>query len=484
MDILIKGGLIVDGTGEKPFYGDIAIDRDMITEIGENLDASKARKVVDARGLTVTPGFIDGHTHSELNILKNRQHPNALYQGISTVVTGQCGLGFAPMKPELFEDSIKINSGIFGDYRHYLKDWTTFGEFLNQLDGSGVNVAANVSHNAIRQMVTGFENMVWGEKERRELFCVHQRLDDGQVPLRPRYEAAEIARKTGVRLNMLHYRTGSMEEDYRTLFEPFKDIEAAGNKVYYEYYPYMVGAGLVLALVPGWAQQGSYAEIMERLTSKELRGKLLKDMDERHKYFFGPDQTATVILTKDPYSRDLGKTFARISEENHETFSETIIRLLVENELQVGFAGVETQSEELKKKLYDDQYKLFMDDRYTIGSDTIPAGMLCHPRGFGSFARIIAYMRERNVPVEYIVKKLTSMPAEMYHLEGRGVLKAGMKADICLMDYENVKDQATFEDPRQRATGVEALYINGLPALEHGNITGILAGHALRRGEK
>ena len=128
MDILIKGGLIVDGTGEKPFYGDIAIDRDMITEIGENLDASKARKVVDARGLTVTPGFIDGHTHSELNILKNRQHPNALYQGISTVVTGQCGLGFAPMKPELFEDSIKINSGIFGDYRHYLKDWKTFGE--------------------------------------------------------------------------------------------------------------------------------------------------------------------------------------------------------------------------------------------------------------------------------------------------------------------------------------------------------------------
>lgn len=81
MDILIKGGLIVDGTGEKPFYGDIAIDRDMITEIGENLDASKARKVVDAKGLTVTPGFIDGHTHSELNILKNRQHPNALYQG-------------------------------------------------------------------------------------------------------------------------------------------------------------------------------------------------------------------------------------------------------------------------------------------------------------------------------------------------------------------------------------------------------------------
>ena len=331
MDLLIKGGLIVDGTGGKPYYGDIAVVRDRISQIGQNLDASGARKVVDASGLYVTPGLIDGHTHSELSILKNRQHPNAVYQGISTVVTGQCGLGFAPMMPEQFFDSIRINSGIFGDYRHYLKEWRSFGEFLDQLDGSAVNAAANVSHNAVRQIVCGFEETAMDEEElskarrimrqameegavgfsvglsyypggysdTRELielckvvkeydglFCVHQRLDDGQIPLNPRAEAAEVAKKTGVRLNMLHDRTGG-EEDYHSVFEPFKEIEASGNTVYYEYYPYLVGAGLVLALLPGWAQADGYEQIMDRLTSEKLRPDLLKAMDERHSYFFG-----------------------------------------------------------------------------------------------------------------------------------------------------------------------------------------------------
>ena len=457
MDLLIKGGLIVDGTGGKPCYGDIAVVRDRISQIGQNLDTSGARKVVDASGLYVTPGLIDGHTHSELSILKNRQHPNAVYQGISTVVTGQCGLGFAPMMPEQLFDSIRINSGIFGDYRHYFKEWRSFGEFLDQLDGSAVNVAANVSHNAVRQMVCGFEETAMDEKElskarrimrqameegavgfsvglsyypggysdTRELielckvvkeydglFCVHQRLDDGQIPLNPRAEAAEVAKITGVRLNMLHYRTGG-EEDYHSVFEPFKEIEAAGNTVYYEYYPYLVGAGLVLALLPGWAQADGYEQIMDRLTSEKLRPDLLKAMDKRHSYFFGKGQTARVILTKDPYSERLGKTFDEIARENNESFSETVIRLLVENELEVGFAGVDNHTEAMREKLYEDQYHLFLDDRYTIGSDTIPAGILCHPRGFGAFSKIICMMRERGVPVEYIIKKLTSMPAKM-----------------------------------------------------------------------
>ena len=111
MDLLIQGALIVDGSGEKPYYGDIAVDRDRISAVGR-LDALEARRVVDARGLMATPGLIDGHTHSELNLMANRQHPNAVYQGISTVVTGQCGLGFAPMKDEMFDDSMRINSGI------------------------------------------------------------------------------------------------------------------------------------------------------------------------------------------------------------------------------------------------------------------------------------------------------------------------------------------------------------------------------------
>lgn len=526
MDLLIRGGLIVDGSGKKPFYGDIGASRDKIVAVDSELDCANARKVIDATGMVVTPGLIDGHTHSELSILKNRQHPNAVYQGISTVVTGQCGLGFAPMKPEQMNDSLRINSGIFGDYRHYLKRWETFGEFLDQLDGSAVNVAANISHNAVRQMICGFENRKLTDEECKNagnivarameegavgfsvglsyypggysdtreivemckavkaydgLFCVHQRLNDGKFPLTSLEECVEIVKNTGVRMNMLHYRT-SGEENMDSVFKPFEELERNGAKISYEFYPYLVGAGLVLALVPGWVQEGCADAILKRLTSKELRPVILKEMDERRQYFFAPGQTAKVILTKDPYSSYLGKTFDEIAKENGETFSETVIRLLVDNELEVGFAGEENQSPELREKLYEDQYRLFMDERYSIGSDSIPAGILCHPRAFGSFARTIAVMRDRKVPVEYIIKKLTSVPAKLYRLEGRGLLKVGMQADICLMDFDKVKDTATFEEPRRRPEGIHSLYVNGLPVMEDGTLTGILSGKALKRG--
>lgn len=525
MDLVIRGGRLVDGTGKRPFIADIGIERDRIAAVGK-LDGVQARKVIDAKGLTVTPGFIDGHTHSELSLMKNRQYPGGVYQGISTIVTGQCGLGFAPIKEEQFAESIRMNSGIFGDYRHYFRNWTRFGEFLSLLGGSAVNAAANVSHNAIRQFALGFQNaplkgkaldtakqalreaMEEGAvglsvglsyypggysdteelielcrvvKEHDGLFCVHLRLDDGQIPHSPTEEIARVVRETGVRLNMLHYRTGGME-DYRKLFQPFQRLTEEGADIHYEYYPYLAGAGLVLAFLPGWAQEGGYEAIMERISSKELRDKLLKDMRNRRQYFLAPEQTANIILTKDPYSPYLGKSFEEISKETGESFEETVLRLLQENDLEIGFAGIESQSEELKEKLYDDQYRLFLDDQYGIGSDTIPAGILCHPRAFGSFARIIANMRERKVPVETIVKKLTFLPASLYHLKDRGCIREGMKADICLMDYEKVRDTARFENPRRQPEGILSLYVNGLPVMEQRQITGILPGESLKRG--
>lgn len=524
MNILIQGGLIVDGSGNKPYYADIAIERDRISAIGK-FEAKDAAQVIDAAGLVVTPGFIDGHTHSELGLLKNRQYPNGIYQGISTIVTGQCGLGFAPMKKELYDNSMKINAGIFSDNTQYLPDWSTFEEFLDHLDGCAVNVGANISHNAIRQMACGFDNIpLTGDrlsiakaelekalkagatglsvglsyypggysdtqelielcrvvKEQDGLFCVHLRLADGRLPLGPVEEIAEVVRQTGVRLNMLHYRTGG-EEDISHLFEPFADLEKNGADIHYEFYPYLAGAGLLLALVPGWVQEGSYDKIMERLTDRKIRKQLLEEMDIRRQYFFQEDQTARIIQTKDCYSPDLGKTIDEISKANGETFSETVIRLLIENDLEAGFSGVENVSESLKEKLYDDQYQLFLHEKYTIGSDTIPDNPRCHPRTFGTFPRLIKHMRERKVPVEFIIKKLTSYPAQIYHIPDRGRLEKGMKADICLMDYEHVSDNASFINGRKKPDGIVTLLVNGLVAMDQGTITGTLAGHSVKR---
>ncbi len=524
MDILIKNGLIVDGSGKAPYIADIAVSRDRICKIGQ-LEEEGADYVIDAEGKMVTPGFIDGHTHAELSLLKNRQGPNFIYQGVSTVVTGQCGLGFAPLPEDQFENSLRVNSGIFGEYKHYGKPWGSFGELLAQLDGCAVNVAANISHNAIRQAALGFDDkpltgkaletakarlreaMEEGAlglslglsyypggysdteelielckvvKEYDGLLCTHLRLNDGQIPLTPAQEMAEVVKESGIRLNMLHYRTGGFE-DTKTLFEPFETLEKEGADIHYEYYPYLVGAGLLLALVPGWAQEGGYKKIMDRLQSVELRKELLEAMEARHSYFFGKGQTAVINITKDMYAKEIGKSVDEIAEENKESFSETVIRLLVENELQVGFIGVENQTEELKQKLYEDQYKLFMDRRYTMGSDTISEGVVCHPRAFGSFSKTIRQMRERGVKPEFIIQKLTSMPAQLYHLKDRGLLEAGKKADICIMDYDRVEDMASFSDPRRQPKGIDTLLVNGLPVMTKGVLTGILSGQAVKR---
>lgn len=524
MSICMKGGLIVDGTGERPFYGDILIEKDKIVKIGKHINAGESR-VVDATGKVVIPGIIDGHTHAEIDVLRNPQLTHAVYQGVTTIITGQCGLGFAPMQRKDLECSIRMNSGIFGDWRKYQRCWNTFDEMLGDLDGAAINVGANVSHNAIRQYACGFQDVsMTGEKlavakdqlrkalragatgfsvglsyypggysdtgelielcrvvrEEDGIFCVHLRLDDGQAGRSPVEEIVEVVKQTGVRLNMLHYRTSGMEST-ETLFEPFRELTDQGAEIYYEYYPYLAGAGLILALIPGWAQEGGYEKIMERLRKQEQRDRLIKDIEERRRYFFAPNQTARIIITKDPYSEYLGRTLSDISDKNQETYAETIIRLLVENELEVGFAGIESQEESLKIKLTKDQNELFLNERYTIGSDTIPAGILSHPRAFGTFPRILRRMRECKVPIEFTVRKLTALPAEIYGIRDRGVLKEGMYADICMIDDREIRDCADFENARQKPKGITHVFVNGLPVLSEGTLTGVFGGRAVRR---
>ncbi len=526
MYTIIRNGLIVDGLGGIPFQSDLLLKNDVIQDIGE-FSGIDAILDIDAEGLVVSPGFIDGHTHSDLNVIINRQQPHALYQGVSTIVVGQCGLGFAPMRPEHFDDSIRVNSGIFGDERAFLDRWAGFGEYLNKLNGTALNVGANVTHNAIRQYISGFKNEILtaekieqaanildlafregalgfsvglsyypsGYSSTEELielcrvvkkhdavFCVHLRLDDGQIPLNPVEEIVEVVAKTGVKLNMLHYRT-SGNNTIEQVVAPFENLIKQGMDINFEYYPYLVGAGLVLALLPAWAQEDGFDAIMQRLTDKEGRAFLLKSIEERLKYFFTPGQRARIILTANPYDKNLGMTIDEIAVENKETVSETIVRLLFENELEVGFEGIEFQSESLKSRLYDEQYELFNHSLYTVGSDTIPTGVICHPRAFATFPRILTQMRNRHMPIERVIPKITSQPARIYNLKNRGTIEKDKKGDICIFDQNTVIDNATFDSPRKKSDGIVTVIVNGLPAMLDGTLTGILAGKNIKRGQ-
>ena len=525
MDTVIEQGRIVDGTGRAPYVADLLIRRDTIAGIGD-FSSLTAVKRFNASGRTVTPGLIDAHTHAELNLMQNRQQPNAVYQGISTVITGQCGLGFAPMHPDQFESSLRMNSGIFGMLPAYCRRWQDFGEYLSLLDGCAVNVGANVTHNAIRQWSCGFKNeplrgkkldaslqaldqaleegalgfsvglsyYPGGYSDTQELielcrvvkkhngvFCVHMRLDVNHPEFQPMEEIARVAEETGVRTNMLHHRTGGMER-WETVMEPFARAIDAGVEVTFEYYPYMVGSGLLLAVIPDWAQEGGADKILETLQDPHIRPKLMQDLIHRYGFFFPKGTTGKIYWTKDRYDDARGRTLDEIAAQRNETVYETVLHLLIENDLEIGFNGVEYQSPELKEKLYDDQYHLFLQDRYTVGSDSIPTGGLSHCRTSGAFSRIIAQMRARGVAPETVIRKLSGKPAEIYGLSDRGTLEVGKKADVCVMDYEHVQDGADESFTRRKPTGVQSLFVNGLPVMLEETLTGEMSGRALKGG--
>ena len=527
MKMLLHGGTIIDGTGKKPYKADILIERERISAIGQFPDIENCQKI-NVSGLMVTPGFFDCHTHSELCLMYNRQHPNCLYQGVSGVMTGMCGLGFAPMKSDQWEPSIRMNAGIFENHSGQLHRWSTFSEWMDQLNGCAVNVASLATHNAIRQYACGFDDVpLTGHalekacaaldsalsegasgfsvglsyypgtfSDTQELielnrvvakhnavFCVHLRLNIFGPDFKPMDEISHVVEETGVRLHMLHHRTknpttiGHPEK----ITAPFDNVIRKGAKVTFEYYPYLAGAGYMLVLLPGWVQEGGPDKVFERLKDPQLRNKILKDITERYPLIVSTGTSGVITHVKDPYSDDIGKNFEQLADERGMTIPEMIVDMLIENELEVGWHGTEPEDEEIRNQLFDDQFSLLSMPNYTIGSDTILAGDLCHPRAFGTYPRVIAFARDRGMAPETIIRKITALPADIYDLKDRGLLKPGYYADICAFDWDRITDHATFIEPRKAATGVSLLLVNGRIALDDGHITGILAGNALKR---
>jgi N-acyl-D-amino-acid deacylase len=477
-DILIKNGKIIDGTGNSWYYGDVAIKKDRILAMG-HLDKVRARQVIDAKGQVISPGFIDVHTHIEGEERKTPTADNFIYDGVTTVITGNCGLSHS--------------------------DTGKYFRFLDSLQLS-VNVGTFIGHNAVRQAVMGTANRRPTPQEQEKMEqLVSTALQQGAVGFSTgliyipgtysetpevvglaraaaRYrgvytshirnetdkifeaveEAINIGRLTGMPVQISHFKIGKPNW-YRSseTLALVKKARQEGLDVSIDQYPYAASSTTLNSIVPAWALENGPDSIKARLhhpaTREKLKAEMIKDMVRRDR----PDFSYAVVASFAANPAYNGKSITEINqllgrEGNIPTEIETILDLTEQGSAAMVFHSMnEADVENIM------QYPFTM-----IASDggirELGVGMP-HPRGYGTNARVLGlYVREKNIlGLEDAIRRMTSLPAQKFGLTNRGMLKPGMKADVLVFDPARVKEMSTFEKPHAYSVGMDYVLVNG-----------------------
>ena len=514
LDLVLTGGTVCDGTGSPPFQADIGIKGDRIFSIGED---SESRQTIDISGLVVSPGFIDVHSHSEFTLLADPRAEGKLLQGITTEVNGNCGLSAAPLLGEAMaqrEADLK---------EHGIPErWGSFGEYFSILSerGPALNYATLVGHGNIRASVMGYldraptgqemlsmkrlleeaigagalglstgliyppgiyskpdeiESLVSHGKALREgfVYASHMR-SEGDRLLESIRETLEVGRASGARVNISHLKA-SDQSNWHKAQEAIGLLEAAraeGIRVSCDRYPYTASSTDLDAVLPAWMYEGGSVLELERLGSPEVRARLRRESP------IDPDKAGVIVVSSVQSEGNRwmeGLTLAAISERRGLDPLEALCEVLVEEQLRVG-AIFHVMSQENMRGFLALPYCMVGSDSSARSLDGPTAKGKPHPRGFGSFPRFIS---EWEGSVEEAVRKATGLPAEVFGLEGRGVIKAGNFADLCVFDPQTLEDRASYEEPFRAPAGILHVMVNGELSVRDGKCTGTRAGRAI-----
>lgn len=493
-DTIIAEGTVYDGNGGEPYQADIAIKNGEIVKIGKL--SRRAKKVIHSKGLLVSPGFIDVHTHcdGQLTNPKMSSAKNYLKQGVTTVVTGNCG------------------SGTF-DVENY------FG-ILDSI-GIGPNVVHLIGHNTIRKEVMGMDNRPPTQQElARMKELVAKGMKEGAVGISTGLfytpgsyastdEVIELSRETkkygGIYASHIrdesNYNIGleaSVKEaimigkeadipvqisHLKALGKPvwgsaekicgiIEDARNNGLKVYADQYPYAASStSFAAAVIPGWVRAGG--KMKERLADEKLLPEIKNGIAENIERRGGPD--AFLIIPSKTNGLGQAKYLSEISEENGLQPVEAAL-LLVKN----GYSSI------ISFNMDENDVEYFMQKDYVMTSSDghveVPGESMTHPRSYGSFPRKLRKyaMEDRIITVQQFIRSATALPAEMFGLDKRGKLEPGYIADIAIIDPEKIRDKATFTEPHQYSEGVEFLIINGQVVINEEKYNNKLSGIAIR----
>jgi N-acyl-D-amino-acid deacylase len=528
-DVLIRNGRIIDGTGNPWVSGDVAIRGERISAIGD-LKSAQAKRVIDAKGLVVAPGFIDMLGQSEYSLLIDNRSLSKLSQGITTEITGE-GASIAPQNEKTIAE---LQPGL--DQYPLKVDWTSLDEYFVRLEKTGtpLNIGTYLGAAQIRQAVLGDDNRPPSPEELERMktlvretmeqgafgissaliyppgqyakteelielakvvssyggiYASHMR-SEGQSEAAAIEEALRIGREAHVPVEIFHLKVIGKPR-WGTMPKMVAMIQAArdaGQDVSADMYPYVAGGTALASSLPPWVAEGGTEKLLERLKSDANRARIQQEMATEHpdweNLYLGSGGASGVLVSGivNPELKQYdGKTLAQIATAQHKAPLDALFDLVLADKARTGALYFIASESDLHYGLKQPWTSIGLD-----ASELSLDGPLfepqSHPRAFGSMPRFLGhYVRDEHLlPLEQAIRKITSLPAQRERLRDRGLLKAGYYADVTIFDSATISDNATYEKPTRLSQGVKYVFVNGQLEYEQGRLTGVKAGSILR----
>jgi len=527
-DLIISGGHIFDGLGKEAIKADIGISGNFIKEIGK-ISNARGKSVINAKDLAICPGFIDAHDHSDVQLLVNPKAESSIRQGITTLVSGNCGSSPFPIAEEIYDETREILKEQF----EINLTWLDIKGFFSRLEEEGIalNYATLVGQGSIRGASMGFNDRPPKQEELERMkmlveeniksgavglstgleyapgsyalpdeitelcnvtaqlggvYATHMR-DEGDRLLESLEETIEVARETGISLQISHFKI-AYPRNWHKIDQALVKIEEAkkeGISIFCDRYPYIAGSTGLSFYFPLWARQGTTDEFLARLKDPTLNSKLRAHVAEQEKKLGSWEKVIISSVASEENRNIQGKSVLEAAEELGKEPYDFMKDLLIEEKNRVGMVIFMMKEENLRRILAHPLVGIGTD-----GSAISPYGLLGrgkpHPRLYGSFPRVLGkYIREEKIiPMPEMIKKMTSIVSEKFGFEKRGVLRNGNFADIVIFNEDKVIDRANWTDPHQYPVGIEYVLVNGEIVIEKGEHTGNLPGKILRKKVK
>jgi N-acyl-D-amino-acid deacylase len=524
-DLIIRHGMIYDGSGGSPFAGDIAIRGDSILAIGDLKDY-EGKTEMDAGGKAVAPGFINMLSQADVSLLYDGRSQSDIRQGVTLEVMGE-GESMGPLNERMKEEMIRGQKDI-----RYVVSWNTLGGYLDHLEKKGVscNVASFVGAAQVRDFVIGEDDRDPTPAELDSMKAlVDQAMEEGAMGVSSsliyppgffaktselialcreaaRYhgmyishirsegnklteavdELLTIAREAGINAEIFHLKAAG-RDNWDKLDTVIKKIELArrqGLRITADMYTYTAAATGLTSAFPPALQDGGFGKLWERLHDPVIRQRMIRAMNtsslEWENLYYAAGSPGKVLLLsfkQDSLKKYNGKTLEEVAKIRGRTPEETAIDLIVEDSTRVGVAYFLMDEENVKKQIAL-PWVSFGSDAASYTNEGVFLKSSAHPRAYGNFVRVIGkYARdEKVISLQQAIEKLTSLPASNLKLKRRGLLKPGYYADVVVFDPATVTDHATYDKPHQYATGVTDVFVNGVQVLKNGDHTGATPG--------